>query len=202
MAKKEDLLSKIAWKTFTPGEYFFKQDKAKRYISEYIRNLPGANINDEALQGDSGIVLRNIEAQHGLLVARAKNIYSFSHLTFQEYFTAREIILVRQSSDEALQELVSHIFDKRWREVFLLAVAMSPNAEKLLFLMKNKIDYLLKKSDSVDSFLTSLNEKSNALALQLYSETEKNYLLPVIIRSFYFEIELNLPIKFAPLFDR
>ncbi|MGB5713678.1 MAG: NACHT domain-containing protein, partial [Waterburya sp.] len=99
IAKKEDLLSQIAWKTFAPGDYFFKVDQAKRYISQYIRNLPGANLDDEALQGDSGIVLRNIEAQHGLLTARARNIYSFSHLTFQEYFTAREIVLVRQSSD-------------------------------------------------------------------------------------------------------
>ncbi|MEM9275098.1 MAG: NACHT domain-containing protein, partial [Cyanobacteria bacterium P01_F01_bin.143] len=54
VAKKEDLLSKIAWKSFEPGEYFFKQDQAKRYISEYIRNLPGASLDDEALQGDSG----------------------------------------------------------------------------------------------------------------------------------------------------
>ena len=160
IAKKEDLLSKIAWETFKPGDYFFKQDKAERLISEYIRNLPGANLDDEALQGDSEIVLKNIEAQHGLLVARAKHIYSFSHLTFQEYFTAREIILVRQSSDKALQELVSHLFEPRWREVFLLAVAMSPNAEKLVLLMKEKIDSLLAEDTNLQKYLQWLNEKA------------------------------------------
>ncbi len=160
VAKKEDLLSKIAWNSFAPGEYFFKQDKAKRYISEYIRNLPGASLDDEALQGDSVIVLRNIEAQHGLLVERAKNIYSFSHLTFQEYFTARDIIIVRQSSEEALQELVEHIFDKRWREVFLLAVALSSNAERLVLLMKEKIDNLLAEDQALQKYLQWLNEKS------------------------------------------
>lgn len=36
IAKKEDLLSNIAWKTFAPGDYFFKVEQAKRYISEYI----------------------------------------------------------------------------------------------------------------------------------------------------------------------
>ena len=74
--RKEDLLSKIAWDTFAPGEYFFKQDKAERYIGEYIRNLPGASSDEEALRLDSEVVLKSIESQHGLLVARAKNIYS------------------------------------------------------------------------------------------------------------------------------
>ncbi len=179
IAKKEDLLSNIAWKTFEPGDYFFKVDRAKRYISEYIRNLPGANLDDEALQGDSGIVLKNIEAQHGLLVARAKNIYSFSHLTFQEYFTAREIILVRQSRYKALQELVSHLFDKRWREVFLLAVAMSPNAERLVLLMKNKIDYLMAKDDRLQQFLDWLHKKTNIINIQIKKE---------ILRFFYFDL--------------
>ncbi|MEL7409515.1 MAG: NACHT domain-containing NTPase [Cyanobacteria bacterium J06558_2] len=164
IAKKEDLLSQIAWKTFAPGEYFFKTDRVKQYISEYIRNLPGANLDDEALQGDSGIVLKNIEAQHGLLTARAKNIYSFSHLTFQEYFTAREIILVRQSSEEALQELVNHLFDKRWREVFFLATAMSPNAERLMILMKERIDNLLAADPELQDYLRWLKGKAQKVS--------------------------------------
>lgn len=174
VAKKEDLLSSnIAWKTFAVGDYFFKQAKAERYISEYIRNLPGANLDDEALQGDSEIVLKNIEAQHGLLVARAKYIYSFSHLTFQEYFTAREIILVRQSRDVALQELVKHIFDPRWREVFLLAVTMSPNAGKLVMRMKQEIDGLLAGDVKFQEYLKWLSAKAQAEKNELTPEDKK-----------------------------
>ena len=203
IAKKEDLLSQIAWKTFAPGDYFFKTDVAKRYISEYIRNLPGANLEDEALQGDSGVVLTNIEAQHGLLTARARNIYSFSHLTFQEYFTAREIILVRQSTDKALQELVSHLFDKRWREVFLLAVSMSPNAERLVLMMKEKCDNLLAEDKELQSYLQWLKRKTEKANLELSAEdkeviqeidrfyTERNLTL---LRIFYlgWDLEHNL----------
>jgi len=94
--RKEDLLSKIAGETFKSGEYFFKQEQVERYIAIYIRNLPGANTDEAALQLDSEVVLKSLESQHGLLVERAKQIYSFSHLSFQEYFTAREIIKVRQ----------------------------------------------------------------------------------------------------------
>ena len=158
--RKEDLLSKVAWNTFEPGEYFFRQDKAERYIGEYIRNLPGANVDEDALRLDSEAVLKSIESQHGLLVERAKQIYSFSHLTFHEYFTAREIITVRQSSDEALQKLVSHVFDKRWREVFFLAVAMSPNAEKLVLLMKDKIDTLVANNKQIQQLLQWLDNKT------------------------------------------
>ena len=201
IAKKEDLLSKIAWETFSVGDYFFKQDKAERLISEYIRNLPGANLDDEALQGDSEIVLKNIEAQHGLLVARAKHIYSFSHLTFQEYFTAREIILVRQSSDKALRELVSHLFKKRWREVFLLAVAMSPDAERLVLLMKDKIDRLLANDADLQKYLQWLQEKAQQEHLLFKPEDKETIrkdtdffvnLDLLLARVFYFYLDLNL----------
>ncbi|MEH2010086.1 NACHT domain-containing NTPase [Nostoc sp.] len=158
--RKEDLLSKIALTTFEGSEYFFKQKVAEQYITEYIRNLPGANIDEEALQVDSEQVLRSIEHHHGLVVARAKGIYSFSHLTFHEYFTAREFVVVRQSSEEALQNIVSHITEKRWREVFLLAVGMSPSADRLLLLMKEKIDVIVSSDIRLQRLLAWVNQKS------------------------------------------
>ncbi|MHC5831473.1 MAG: NACHT domain-containing protein, partial [Nostoc sp.] len=84
--------------TFKRGDYFFKQNKAEQYIIEYIRNLADVDIDPEILQLDSERLLKSIEYQHGLLIERAKGIYSFSHLTFHEYFTAREFIIGRQSS--------------------------------------------------------------------------------------------------------
>ncbi len=91
LKRKEDLLSQIAIDTFELGNYFFKQKVVERKINDYIRNLPGANIEEDVLQLDSEDVLKSIEAQHGLLVERARGIYSFSHLTFHEYFTARKL---------------------------------------------------------------------------------------------------------------
>jgi predicted NACHT family NTPase len=84
--RKQDLLSQIALTTFERKDYFFKQRDVERYIADYIRNLPDAQTDPEGLQFDSEVVLKSIEAQHGLLVERARGIYSFSHLTFQEYF--------------------------------------------------------------------------------------------------------------------
>ncbi|MEH2460015.1 NACHT domain-containing NTPase [Nostoc sp.] len=174
--RKEDLLSKMALTTFEGSDYFFKQKVAEQYITEYIRNLPAANTDEEALQLDSEEVLRSIEHHHGLVVARAKGIYSFSHLTFHEYFTAREFVVVRQSSEEALQNLVSHITEKRWREVFLLAVGMSPNADWLLLLIKDKIDAIVAEDDNLQNLLMWSSEKS----LSVDAQYKK-----VIIRAFY-----------------
>ncbi|MEH2255350.1 NACHT domain-containing protein [Nostoc sp.] len=180
--RKEDLLSKMALTTFERSEYFFKQKVAEQYITEYIRNLPGANTDEEALQVDSEQVLGLIEYHHGLVVARAKRIYSFSHLTFHEYFTAREFVVVRQSSEEALQNLVSHITEKRWREVLLLAVGMSPNADRVLLLMKNQVDSLLANDNKLQQFLKWISKKSLSVNVP--------YQLAVI-REFYFAFILG-----------
>ncbi|MBD1926755.1 NACHT domain-containing NTPase [Trichocoleus sp. FACHB-90] len=175
--RKEDLLSKIALTTFEQGDYFFKQKTAEQYIIDYIRNLPDANADPEALQLDSEVVLRSIEYQHGLLVERAKGIYSFSHLTFHEYFTAREIVVVKQSSEEALQRLVHHITEKRWREVFFLAVGMSPSADLLLHLMKKQIDALIAEDEKLQRFLTWIHQKSISVEVPYK---------PAALRAFYF----------------
>ncbi|NMF62439.1 NACHT domain-containing protein [Brasilonema octagenarum] len=90
--RKEDLLSQIALTTFEQKDYFFKQKTVEAYIADFIRNLRDARTEPKELELDSEAVLKSIEGQHGLLVERAKGIYSFSHLTFQEYFTAREIV--------------------------------------------------------------------------------------------------------------
>jgi predicted NACHT family NTPase len=205
--RKEDLLSKIALTTFEQSDYFFKQKAAEKYIIEYIRNLPDANNDPEALQLDSEKILKLIEAQHGLLVERAKGIYSFSHLTFHEYFTAREFVLVQQSSDDALQSLVSHFTEKRWREVCLLAVGMSPNADRLLLLIKDTIDRLVSEDEKLQQFLIWVKNKSlsvqgsykpaavRALYFVLYLDHRfDNYSLDL-----YLHLDLNITID--PFFD-
>ncbi|MFN6471456.1 MAG: NACHT C-terminal helical domain 2-containing protein [Nostoc sp. SerVER01] len=180
--RKEDLLSKIAFITFEQGDYFFKQKTAEMYITEYIRNLPNANTDEEALQVDSERVLKSIEAQHGLLVERAKGIYSFSHLTFHEYCTAREIVIVKQLSEDTLHNLLSHLTETRWREVLLLAVGMSASADRLLLLMKEKIDLILARHKKLQEFL---------IWLSLQSQSVKVPYKLAAVRAFYFALVLD-----------
>jgi predicted NACHT family NTPase len=144
LKRKEDLLSQLAFDTFDKGEYFFKQSTAERYIANYIRNIPGAS--DDDLQLDSEAVLRSIMAQHGLLVERHKGIFSFSYLTFHEYFTAKYCAnyLIRDFS-----RLLIHLTNRFWREVFLLTVEMLNDAGELLIVMKKKVDELSLHDDQM-----------------------------------------------------
>lgn len=162
LKRKEDLLSQIACTTFEAGNYFFKQREVERNISQYIQNLPDASTDPEALELDSAAVLKSIEAQHGLFVERARGIYSFSHLTFHEYFTARKIVTSCNpyaADDPMLQRLVTHLTEKRWREVFLLTVGMLDSADALLRLMKSHIDGLLAVDEKLQQFLRWVDGK-------------------------------------------
>ncbi|NEQ36273.1 MAG: NACHT domain-containing NTPase [Okeania sp. SIO3I5] len=163
--QKEDLLSYIAYKTFAQAKLFFAQEEVESYIIEYIRSLPEAQTDPKELRLDSAAVLKGIEAQHGILVERAKGIYSFSHLTFQEYFTARYIVNSPdpQRLDQAFQQLVGRIANKQWREVFLIAVEMMPNADYLLKLMKQKVDAIVAGDAGIQECLDWVNQKTNSV---------------------------------------
>lgn len=170
LKRKEALLGQIARKTFEAGNYFFKQREAERYISEYIQNLPDASTDPEALEVDSAAVLKSIEAHHGLLIERARNIYSFSHLTFHEYFVACKIFAScnqHATDDPTLQALANHITENRWREVIVLTVGMLESADCLLQMMKCQIDELLTIDDKLQDFLAWVEKKSE-LAKGLY----------------------------------
>ncbi|MCY6492231.1 NACHT domain-containing protein [Leptolyngbya sp. GGD] len=185
--RKEDLLSQIAFNAFTRSEYFFKQRFVEEEIQDYIRNLPDANLEPKTLQLDREAVLKSIESQHGLLVERARGIYSFSHLTFQEYFTARRI----EKAEEDSTEIVCHVTEKRWREVFLLTVGMLRNADKFLLAMKREIDGILAKDEKLQQLLTFVEQKSCS------TKASKASYKPAAIRAFYLALDLARDLNFA-----
>jgi predicted NACHT family NTPase len=188
LRRKEDLLSQVAFDTFDRGEYFFKQSTVERHITDYIRNLPGAAADEEDLQLDSELVLRSIMAQHGLLVERAREIFSFSHLTFHEYFTAKWIVDSFAVHGTLLfLKLVQHVGDRRWREVFFLVLGMLPNASSHLLEIKQEIDGILAGDEKLQEYLGWLNEKCQSIESELNDRTSSELL---IVRLLY----LDLPV--------
>lgn len=176
---KIKLLCRLAATTFTEGDYFFPANKIQPLIAEYLRQLPHASTDPEALQLDSTAALKAIEAQHGLLLEQGRGIYSFSHLTFQEYLTAREIVAAGNS--QTLQNFVTHIGEKRWREVFLLAAGIMQPGDELLLLMKQEVDNLVISNQKLQKFLKWLDEKTSIINASYY---------PASVRAFYFTLAL------------
>lgn len=123
--RKENLLSRIAYQNFEKKKFFFKQEEISDQITEYLAQLPITNNKAEALDGHS--VLKAIEAQHGLIVERAYGIYSFSHLTFQEYLTARYI--VQNAGAGTLRDLAQNIYFDQWSEVVSISASLLDNAD-------------------------------------------------------------------------
>lgn len=127
---EEILLSEIAYTNFESDRLFFSQ----RDIVQQIKAFLASNLNaPQHLDGES--VLNAIAVQQGILVERAEDIFSFSHLTLQEYLTAQYIDDHRQ-----VEKLVTqHLTDKRWNEVFLLVAGlMRGGADNLLLLMEKE----------------------------------------------------------------
>ena len=160
MQRKEDLLGQVACETFKRGDYFFRQIDLENYITDYIRNLPKAHNSEDSLQLDSEAIIKAIESQHGLFVERAKGIYSFSHLTFQEYLAAREFVY--NGNSETLNLLASKITDHRWQDILRLAVGMMRSADELLTSMKEQCDRLLAGDRQLQSLLQWVTQKAES----------------------------------------
>ncbi|MDB9346526.1 NACHT C-terminal helical domain 2-containing protein [Nodularia spumigena] len=185
LQRKKDLLSYIAFKTFKEKEFFFSKKEAKLYIKEYIQNLSSnADREPEELQLDSEAILHAIEAQHGILVERAKGIYSFSHLTFHEYFVAREINIRKRPQREAFQELANHLSDRYWKEIFLLSAEMAqPDATLFFEILKERIDKIIEENQKIQDFLVYVQRQS------LIHQTSVKL---SAIRAFYFDIDFDI----------
>jgi predicted NACHT family NTPase len=179
LPQKLKLLSQIAAATFEEGQYFFEQRIVEQYVGDYIQNLTKVPMDAEELQIESEAALKAIEAQHGLLAERARGIFSFSYLAFQEYFTARKIVASHnlEAFGQALSGLVSHITDPHWREIFLLTATMLRSADSLVQLMKQQIDALVGEDPYLQEFLTWASQKSRSIPTESKDATVRAFYL-------------------------
>ncbi|ARV60241.1 hypothetical protein BZZ01_17820 [Nostocales cyanobacterium HT-58-2] len=154
--RKVNMLSQIAYAAFKqePQKYFWQTYELEELIRNYIENIP--EISPQTLKIDSFSVLKTIEANHGLLVKQAQDLYSFSHLTFQEYFVANYII--ESQNTEIVKEVIQQkLTNHQWREVFLMIAGRLANADDFIKLIFNQINTLV-NSKKLQDMLTWLDD--------------------------------------------
>jgi hypothetical protein len=124
------MLGEIAYSGLEADRLFFLQ----REVVDQIRTFLSSNLNaPKHLDGE--VILQAIQVQQGILVERTRDVFSFSHLTLQEYLAAQHI-----ADNNQLEQLVSnHLANQRWREVFqLVAGLMRGGAEPLLLRIESQ----------------------------------------------------------------
>jgi predicted NACHT family NTPase len=191
---KLKLLSQIAATTFEQEKYFFESNEVLPIIENYLQGLAGASPDLETLWLNSESVLKSIEFQHGLLIERSRDVYSFSHLTFQEYLTARKI--TSNTNFETLQvelkALAKKTASERWGEVIFLTSSMLNNADFLLKNMKKTIDEISENNQKLKDFLQQINQKAESLNLPCRRPA---------VRAFYFTLFQNRNFNLAISLD-
>lgn len=135
-----------------------------------------ANFLQISNQNEAIGVLKAIEAQHGLLIERADELWSFSHLTFQEYFTVQWLTQLPP------KQLAEKIVNQQWQRVVEQIVKSQQPADYLLRLIKQAIDQFVTQDPIIQNFLEWLLKKSGSL--------QTNY-RPVAIRAFYYALACN-----------
>jgi hypothetical protein len=111
-AQKQRVLQPLAY-------YLMCHQRREIILAEALKviNEPLALVSPQTSGHD---FMKMIENSSGLLVERENEVYSFSHLTFQEYIAA-----VHAREQRLEHDLVTKVEDSWWRETTLLYVAQA-----------------------------------------------------------------------------
>jgi HEAT repeat protein len=85
---------------------------------QIVQQLIERSINEYEATKLAEQFLETVRGKTGILVERGKERYGFLHLTFEEYFAAREL----EKRKDRNKFIRKHLHDPRWREVILLTV--------------------------------------------------------------------------------
>jgi predicted NACHT family NTPase len=175
-SQKLDLLSYVAIVSLDRHGYLWQNNQ----LEEDFQACMVASRNLSKLAIDHDQIFQILKWQHSLLVECAKGIYSLTHTTLHDYLAAYRIA---NSAPEAAQKyLLERIYLKRWHGVIVMTVSISQQADRMLKMMKRKIDDLVSQDPQLQSFLTWVNQQS----IQIQTPYKA-----VTIRALYLDIDLE-----------
>jgi hypothetical protein len=186
------LLSEIAHQGFIDDQLFFTQEELVKHIKEFLSDTV-----DKPKYLDGRAVLDAIAIQQGILVERAEDVFSFSHLTVQEYLTAQYI---SQDSDFIKEAISKHLVQGRWREVFLLVAGSISNADKLLELIELEAQAHISDSSQIKELLRWVNKPSISSTNRMQAHIKRSLIIMFLLsltkinRKFIAETSIGLEV--------
>lgn len=144
-----DLLADLAADLFQEERFFFQRQVALDAIQKFMAAELKAprSLNSEE-------ILSAIEIHQGLIVRRAQDSYSFSHLTIQEYLVAKK--LWEEDGTEWRKAIGEHLSENRWAVVFELMAGIS-KSDRVLLALAYEARKLLERIPNIEALCGPLN---------------------------------------------
>lgn len=124
------------------------------FLTKYINDNEKIRENDQAAEDQAEVFLDFIKNSAGLIIEAGDELYSFIHLTFQEYLCATHLSTFGETggTQTIWDELEGDLQNPRWREVVRLLVASLKSTSAQVFFIE-KILSKQKSENSRDAIL-------------------------------------------------
>ena len=181
LSRKKEMLSQIAKESFVDSEFLMPKRELAEKLQNFMQDAPEIK---ETVDGET--VLQAIAEHQGILVERSQRIFSFAHLSFQEYFTAKWFD--KHTRNGSLELLLTHIEDDQWREVFLLTSSLLGKDDAEYFFLE--FSQQIQKMGASNTEIQKITHWLESKVLSINGKTRyQNYILPVWflyrIRAYY-----------------
>ncbi|MBX7169396.1 MAG: NACHT domain-containing protein [Pyrinomonadaceae bacterium] len=205
-----NLFNKIAYNYAVKNQLLFEKEDIKKFIQRCLEEIFQTDEYIDATQ-----ILSSIETQHGIIIERFKDLYAFSHRSFQEFFTAN-YFFEKGSFKELLTK--ERIF-LGWRQTILNTASILDNNTYFnffqtfqetinnLILNKNKINDLLRLTSSKIQMASNAEFKTRLLVFILllledfYSTRSENTQKDLVHINTLFK-QLSSPFDYTTLLQR
>ncbi|WP_017297231.1 NACHT domain-containing protein [Nodosilinea nodulosa] len=179
----KNILARIASYFFVHlnEQILFDVRDIERIIQDYCKEVH--SINPDKV--DSHVIIRGIEQFNGLLVRWGEMYCSFSHLTYQEYFTAEHLVRT-----DAYTDVYRYLADRRWSFVIELVSELVPRQVAWDFFVgfKVSVDNYVNGDMRLVAFLSKLDRAATFVA---YTDHSDRSHVQVLIRAWYFAFALE-----------
>lgn len=181
------LLEKLAFWMHTLPQEEERQAEVKRgdlelKLTDLLLEDDKLALSRDAAREETQAFIELSESRAGILVERGDGIYSFVHLTFQEYFAACDLEARYVHDLERLWKVIQpHLYDPHWLEVILLLLGRLNRYDEPPSIITEKI---LRERDKFDEVLQrNLFLAARCLADRVnVHETLRNQIVDTLLR--------------------